>query len=465
MAVTYALENRVTGLLLSLTGDVERQLDSYSTRMADDGRWIDTFVVRVKGANAATVRNNTNTLTSALRDAQYWVDDQITDDSIWLHWATDGETEKRALIYGFEFEPVERQGISGMALIAQPLSFIRIAITRGPWEQTDSNELSGSSATNINAFGGTWNLTAVTGGDSTMRLERLRLVTAAGAGELVEAWIGFRPPRDGVTSFSPVIECESGTNITDAADVVDANGSGGNAVDVDFATTEGWAYRLRLPMSVIEATNPEHYIGRYHVILRARTTDAALTAATRVVVGFGAPASTKPSTVGPIQYVNGTSYQLYDMGIFSIPLDSYRFEEQTVSDALTNLNISIEALMADGTASTMSVYYDAICLVPAEHSVHIENIAGWGTGGGLVVVTAEDGQIRGYVDDGNSTYTAATYTGVVTPNSTGLFPWGIPYQGGLMVIAAQRSGVSNLADEISDLYYARLYNRYLMYVK
>lgn len=317
--------------------------------------------------------------TAQLRAAADAIDDALAEalrarverarevDLWWLHFALDGETEKRSLLYrGALAQRAENAGVAG-AFLKKGTMRANLQLDRQPfWESISGTT---QSDTSVSADGGTMSLTDP-GGTAPARINLTHLAGAQeeSNGPIGRCWIGIRPEYNGLSAFEPVWACEDGTNGTDATDAGEPTAVTSNKVVVSFATDTSLVRRMFISVGDVLSsyghlvTENTHYFGTYRVLVRARVTGAT-TCGMEMRYGYDATdANLKRYTA---EYPDDTDWRYYDMGEILIPP-----EGPYATDAY---NCAIH-LFAERLEGSGNLELDCIMLVPAEHFMYLNDV-------------------------------------------------------------------------------------------
>lgn len=339
-----------------------------------------------------------------------------TVESWWLEWNTEDEEPKRALIYTMTLDfPVTREVTSNFMECYG--TDVRVALTRHPlWE--NKVEVGIDKDTSVSADGGIMAVTPVYG-TAPGRIHDFRLYVTASepTTALVEHWIGIRPTHNGTAAFTPVWECELGTNGTDAADAGDVTASAANKVTITPGTTT-LVKRLGILLSQIEATSTERpdYEGRYLILLRCKV--SAGTWGIQMRSGY------TDNIVHEEIYVDNTSWYLHELGEVSIPPWASHLLKK--ADFFASYQISIFGERVSG-AGTLDI--DCLILIPTEHFTYLYGTSMTHNHNILYAHTLEN--------DTNVAYVLSNATTV--DDSVAQIPklWYIPQEGGILIYAGQ----------------------------
>lgn len=383
-----------------------------------------------------------------LAGASLFDKDPVQYTSWWLEWNANGESEKRTLLYGGALRVLAQSRLNPMMTDGHILA--RLGLSRHAlWENASATSIS---TTGLSVWGGKWTPTLAKGTANGRVLYFDVKGASGGGGPLSRIWVGVRPVRYGTSSFTAVWECESGTNGTDASDVADATaspaGGSGYKVQVSFATSTALVKRLGIKLGdVIAGPYYNHCVGRYLVLCRCKV--SAGTIGLQMQSGFGGSATAAQSEELPI---SNTSWQLIPLGYVQIPPTGYRYGMPTTLGLISNFEISLYAERWDG-AGTLDL--DALCLIPAEHSAYMDGAAVQYSGGLSYlarVMTFE-----------NDVHDAVAYSAGGLENNLDFsdFDWYWPYEGAMVIVAAQRASSHELTDTVNID--GQVYPRWLSY--
>lgn len=413
------------------------KVQNWQSRMAA-GQAIETFGLVAEGSDAGIISAE-NSLADLLYKAERFIKDPLEGTSIWLEANAASETAKRAFVYNGQLVPSMQRNIS--PLLGKNGAYFQLGLTRNPaWESVAST--TGVSASALSVVGGMLSL-ADNGGTLDGRLSLLSLTGATVGGALTRFWLGIRPTYAGTGTFTPVWECEDGTNGTDATDTADASCSGGSKVRVDFATVATNAMRMFTTVITNIAT-PTHAVGRYLVLVRAMVTSG--TVAMQMRTGY---AQSQNLTPHKTVYISNTSAELIELGEITIPPFGYRSDVQG-TNAVRQFMLQLWAERISGSGS---LDLDCFILIPSEHMFYADGAELLAISGHAVnFYTFEDEQRVAihYISD----YPQANLEYAPTD-------WVYPKDGGVLVVAAQRDGAQVITDTL-DVEYT-MYPRWRTY--
>jgi hypothetical protein len=434
MALIYRLEDYTPAVTVDLIGG-DGKADKLTWRSFDagDGRITEVFVLSVGATTRAGVRSALNSVVTILERARQFHRDPVqnVENSIWLHFATDGESAKRALIYDYALEPLSPYGITpaldvGDGRFAQ----WQLAITRdAEWESVAANVVNSFT---ISANGGDQNLTAEADGQADQRVSLFTL--ASPSATFNKFWFGFHRLRDGAaTDLSGVVDITGAYSSSDTTIAAETGSVNGDSAQTTFSAWPDWKARAY----AVLATAPdygEHYIGRWLVLLRAKT-DSATACMVRASISAGdmylygqTPIAL---TQGPEVYLSSTEYHLYEMGEFQIP----PYGRFTGQQGIFGMRLNVEARRAVGTGK---LYADAIILIPADHLLAASSVE-VATGKALEVVTGPD-----FKESAVAKVTATQVREAVAKLTTN--NWRFPKEGAVLVAAFERSSGHVITD-------------------
>lgn len=298
----------------------------------------------------------------------------------------------------------------------------QLGLTRMPlWEALQPETIA---ETDLSALGGRFSYSLV--GDEPGRIAAATIQYVSPSehvGKTInEIWIGFKTDLVGNPE-----NFQTDWDLTRASTLgPDTSVASGNVV-CTFGTTPGRDVRVRI--RVIDAYtfrgNP-YEIGRYRVLLRARTTSTADTLV-RVGSGFGA------YHVGDYQRIANTRWALYDMGDFDIPPTAWGSADPGLAELV------IEAQLYAGSGHLEMDYF---YLIPSlEGSIHAfsENglIDDLESNHAFEIYTRPDYRRIGLKTSGASITTIANLLDINDAQN-----WIMPKGSGIVVVAAQSSAAA-----------------------
>lgn len=185
---------------------------------------------------------------------------------------------------------------------------------------------------------------------------RIRIVTIAYTNSQRYTWIGFRSSRNGVlANFVPVWDLKFGALYGvagDTATTADATAHSGTRVTTNFASKTTLYNRIIIATADVTANYADQR-GMYICLLRAKMSDTSIARA-RASSGF--VYNNSVYYVNPRVTIQGTSWNLYSLGLVRIPVLP-RESASTVQKAA----ISLDAELVSGSGS---LYWDCLILIP-----------------------------------------------------------------------------------------------------
>lgn len=452
MATTFRIEDDAASTIYDLTssGNLQIVLGSRRTNQAGPDRVIETMLL-VGRDTAANIRTDVATLEDVLQDAVSYHTDKYRDSSYWLRWVTDGESNKRSVIFNYELNAVS-SGTNFTPDLTNERGLYELAITRHiAWEETTAT-IPVAGAQTVNCTGGTWDLTSTSGGRMNGRIARFYCLPSSSGMEFAQFWAGMRLTRRGLSTFDPKYECEDANNRVDAAVVADATAGGGSYVRVNFATDA--TLRPRLTFNVNEGTRDiDDMIGSYRVLLRYKTSDGTTKTGVQLVSTFEQPSTSlsvplPPGNYGSVIYPPAnTTYSLIEIGVLEVaPFPVKMAEDNSLSIGGMRFSIFAERISGSG-----NLQLDLVILIPFEHYI------AWDAGTvqyleAAEVITDEADRIQAFRNSLN----VVDGVGEVSKNN-----WVYPREGGYFVVAAQRDGEHVLADSVGV--HIEVFKRWLTY--
>jgi hypothetical protein len=429
MALVLRVENNGATNTFDLTAVVKRS--SHQQQRAGN-RVIETWTLLKKGA-AADIRAAINALIDLLEQAIEWHRDPTKDDSVWLREVTDGETAKRALIYNYELLPVTGSGKS--PYLINPGAAWQLAITRHvAWEDTTATTPTG--ATGVSCNGGTWDLSATSGGSLDGRISDFTINETTASVELTEGWAGILPDNGYLSSFTPEGKLQYATPGTDTVQAAETGSSGTTVLKTTFVDASLINRGYVSLFSLFGSPGYLAYTGRFVILLRCKVGGTSTSVAARLVMNFDAALFATPSGAsfpGQIQYgLDHTSWKLINMGEFQIPPEPYR---QASKISTKGLSLGLEAEKLDGTSSIF--YADTLIFIPAKHYFSWSN---------STIEQNFRGHVYTYEDDAVFGYTVGS--GFLAKPRLDIHDWRYPKEGGKLALAFQRDAGHGLTDAV-----------------
>jgi len=300
------------------------------------------------------------------------VRDRTTADPVWLVCKMNGETGTRQAMVRSISEDYRLPLYAVHDGPPQFTTMIRLELWRMPWWEdptaTDIAAVSPAAAALVEVD---YTAGGDIVGDVPARLNYLTVLSSAAGDELGRIWAGMRSANKHGTlaNFEPIWECEDGTNGTDAADVVDATASAGDAVRVTPGTAT-WAERLELLMvDTVTLLQEEEQYGDFLWLLRAKV--SAGTWEVQLRFGYGGMADAD-FVRGPIVEVTNTSWDIHECGMASIPGRNLRIFATGGWVSGLDQHYAVQ-VWARRTAGAGTVDFDCLLLMPVDEGFVFSN--------------------------------------------------------------------------------------------
>lgn len=396
-----------------------------------DGRITTTMQLVRQVEPAENIRIDVNDLQAVLERAILWNSDTLRPEHIWFYWSTEDELVKRSVVLAYALRPVSSfvRDIN----LANGTGLYELAITHE--DAYEEDDLYTQTSVGLSTLGGVMPMNSLVNFTANGRIAKLVFE----ASDTVEKiWLGIRPVRTGALA-NPKIEVEAGTPLTDTTEVNDAgaSGSGNNCAKTTFATNDTLIYRTY--SNPVTPANFDLYVGRYTVLLRAKTDVEDTTIGVQLAISYKNP-TLKHAQIEylPVQYFTSetaarVAWRYIELGSVTIPPSGLRHE---LRDALSSVPIWF-GLLAERVEGTGSLYADCYVLIPEEHQVILQQGV-LSTSEEAYVFTNEDGTVEGYIGQAGSQKT----TGKFAPNPR---HWSFPWEGGDLVIAAAQDDEHDLS--------------------
>ena len=438
MAIIHRLcdSAQTAGTLVDFTANLKPQPGSWQFSTSGDGLSASTFTAACKGDDATVmaVVQKLNELQEQCR--LYWTATTYRAP-VWYELSATDEGVKRGLVYEIGMVPVNESTLTPTLGVSGAKFNISI-VYLDEWEDRVGTTIIPNTPTTVSGLGGSYTIGAISGSYPA----RINLMQFSGGptATLYKIWCGIRPTGEGVSSFRPVWELESGTNGTDTATYTDYGGPAAQNAGPGFADnskrcTFATATMVnRVSMTVQQAwadTNYNHAAGRYNVLLRCRL-DATGECTARMYSGYG-------STLAPAEYkpITWTNYKLLSLGEITIP-PSGNFAD-TWTDTAFYPTFKV-AVYAERNSGTPNLIMDCLVLIPTDH--YTTNVgSAIGAGGYTNHYVFEDGTHGGLSIDSSDNPNAGL--------EIGMSGWELPISGGLLVVAAEESTAQIRADTVN----------------
>lgn len=365
-------------------------------------------------------------------DIHRWITNRLRKDSTWLYWRANKEPIlKRDVIYSISWAGT---GLNDAYLIDEFLQGNLTIERRGIWETIEINQ---TIQEDMSISGDYFIID--NHGTSNSRISLLEISTPSNItypNAVDEYWIGIREELLGFDDFNPVLPLANGRF---------ENGMTPNGF-LNMATPD-LLRRFRITVGeIIGAGNPTNFVGRYVVLLKQNSSDLN----TVYLMKYGNRANNTLKTEYRRVYVqNAGNLSWVNLGEIEIPSNNNRLS--AVSD-IRNSEIEVWIGRTTGVG-TVQLDDNPILLVPSRHFLYLNTES---------LSSSETTLLQFRTHEDNSTSfelrisTGEIITGVPHPRN-----FTIPYEGGLLVYAAQRNGIVNNAD-VSTLT-LNYYQRYLSY--
>jgi hypothetical protein len=221
--------------------------------------------------------------------------------------------------------------------------------------------------------------------------------------------------------------------------VTDAAASGGKYTLTNFNNVpEGNYWRVSMRLSDIAAGYYPDYIGRYLVLGRLRVD--APTTQVAVQLRHGWLGFSTASVVGTTFISGQTNWRLVELGQIQLPPTSYRDGAPTIGNGLSDYGVQIFAERLSGAGN---LQLDCLILIPCETLVVADGASVDASGGLLAAYSgSQDGDNYAVASQSNN------YIGNIAYSFT---DWAMPYDGALLVLAAQNPSFHALAPVLQPI--------------
>lgn len=395
-----------------------------------------------EGDPVAVLNEDQTLLQRMLAQAAAWKRDPLLVESYWYYWNINGENPRRSLLFpGCRINQAVSAGVTPQTNEEQ-IRLLRMLLIRHPFFESvvsDTDEFD-----TLSALGSDVSDLSLTAGTAAGRIASIGFTVIADAA-ITTIWAGIRPKyQHPATLFTPLWELEEAGSLgTDSTLDTDANGSGAgsNVIKTTFATVATLAQRGRITIANVLASDYDHMVGRYLVLLRYRTSATLTTFGIQLRAGYNA--ATVQEIKAP-EYVTPatTGFYFLDMGIVTFPPGQIR---QAGSPNIGNVGLS---LFAERLAGSGNLIWDCLTFIPADHMVKIDN-ASLTLSAHAYAYTHEDDVMSGLQETDNQP------TRNLTLAATNWYIPIVPGYGGQLVVAgAEAGGLSVKTDTIDvDLEY------------
>lgn len=431
MAIVHRLTDSDATLVADFTSSgLYCRADTWSISSAGDGLLSSTFTVVALGDDE-TIAEAIQPVSELIEQNRlYWTSNSYRAP-VWYEYSADGESApKRSLVREIELVP-SPQGVFGPTL-GKGVAFFDIAIVyQENWEDRSGTVL--ISSVSHSTLGGKSTINPISG-SLPARIMIAQFSGGTSGQPLVKIWAGIRPFGNGVSSFQPVWELESGTLGTDASVTTDTDaGPGGsnNTIQISFATA---TMAQRISMTVDDAcgdNNFSHFAGRYNVLLRCRLSSSG-EATVQMKSGYG-------SVLAPAGYksVTWTSYKYVSLGEITIPPMGNYVDTWVDNKIFRTFAVSV---WAERNSGTPSLLMDCLVLIPADHMIYCSG------------ASVADGKYTNFYVFEDGGHQAISLDSSGNPNAglqAGFRNWAVPILGGAFVCAAERANSQVRSDNVT----------------
>jgi hypothetical protein len=388
-------------------------------------------------AGSSSIRQAANDIEEFLENARRWNKDSLNIDSQWLEWNVDGESVKRALLYEGSLSYPNYIGVGPM--LPNDKALARVAMTRHPFWETYPHVDENFSGADFSCTGGKQILSAVPGKvPARIRSMQIDGTSSLAGVEIETLWLGWREKYGGVANFDASLECEDGTNDTDATDTVDGTASGSSKVQVDFSTETGLDRRMYITIHNHSISYYAQYRGRYRILCRCKSTAGSTTLGVQLRTGYSSAQGTWVLPQEEI-FITNTNWQLKELGEFQIP--PMGMAESMGAAAYPLLHSTME-VWAEQISGSGYLDLDCLILIPSDHFLYIDQ-AGISYSGSPInpvyVHTLANDTLIAYAD-----YATTTKNNL----DISVHDWYIPVGDVMLVVAGQRAASHDLSDAV-----------------
>lgn len=440
MAIVLNLVRRVdmggaaASTLNLLTGegfDIE-YYDGWMRSVAPDmnpyGNVVDTVNLIVSAADTDALATAIQKLDQKVQEASWYWSDIFEDNSVWLRGQlTDESQSYRALVREMSYE-IGESIYSPYIIRGNVMRRVSLVINRIPfWEcRTSKNH----SDTGVSSIGGMADFTGTeVDGDIPGRMGRINFYEVGS--NLTEVWAGFRSTRMGtLANFKPVWDLGLAAVDRDADTTritPEATAYGGQYSRCAFTAVQTMLTRVSIEALDVAAGSSQR--GEFTILLRAKV-GANTTCYVQLADGYTGGSNWRIQSAVKIE---SNDWYLYPIGTVSFPA-TRSFQ----TNDLTKCRLRVMARRTAGTTLDM----DCLIFVPSgEGSIYVNSDTAIGSEY-LYTFTHPDGRIEASLM--NSGTGEPIETCDVRPQR-----WGIPNGSVNLIVAAQRSASSILADTMS----------------
>lgn len=370
-----------------LTGSLQLQAGGWSTKDASGDGLVWETISLVASDSDADIRSAKINLDILGARARAYQSDKILHDAVWMYWNSDGENERRALVYDITSE-IQGDEIFGVPLLGIGVALLRVAIQRKA-EYEDSSPVTIDLGT-VDGHGGAVPLPDI-GCSLNGRIAQV-IFSGASSQDVTKVWLGLRPTYEGSVGFQALWEAGVGTLLGNTVTGSNSFASNGVAVAIPFTDYNDLSLpRLTLRMDQAIGGNYNSHCGKY--LLLGVLNVGAMSTECRVQIrhGYGTAAH---NSVLTDTFVGGTAedmkWRLRELGVIDIPPMGNRDKVATDGGFVQAYMISVyaERLSPAGT-----LYLDCFILVPASHLVTMDMVMDAGDGDIVVGYTAPNDEM------------------------------------------------------------------------
>lgn len=427
------------------------ELDDYESALPYDPIVESLLLVADVSSDASRDLSDLRALTIELqamrRKAKAWRDDPLQSESIWWHWNTEGESEKRSLVHRIEYS----LPAGFMSVTKHDQMVVELTVVHHPAYEPLTAAIETLTTSTSDAFGHTAELPAL--GDIEGRISSVEIAASSGNGT-AEIWMGVKPYGAGISGFINIWELESGTEYTDTSSGAVTGASGGNAITCTFATDESLTKRSLVLMRDFATTNLDHNRGTFLWLLRYKAEGDGVSYHLRLNQSHLQDKAIQPISEIYLAGEASPNWHIVPFGVATMPFGMGR-DGLPVAD-LTFLwsGFTIDAARINGSSGD-DLILDCLIPIPMAHHLHVQNAIPTVTPGYTYVKTFEDDGVMGYSTQGRN-----PITGFVHPSPPAPINWHTPAEGGLLVAAGteQDGAIANLQIRLNQIPRWALFN-------
>lgn len=430
MAIVLRVANKGQTITESLLDVLQIRPGGWTT-VPSEGLVTETFNLVLQGTDSQIIAA-TNDMDELRRKVAQWFDDMHRTESIWLEINATGESAKRALIYGMEFNQQTASTLN--PLLGRNAQLATLIIDRHPlWENVAQSNYT---TTTVSCLGGKWTPSVAEGSAAGRIAEFIIKGESPSLTPIRRFWAGILPDLgSGHTNFDPVIELEDGTAYNGGSLTTRSGASGGEGLYVASIASTKTLYG-EIYMNDHQATDQDEYVGDYLVLARCKVD----TGTVGVTLGCGTAFTAEEEVaLRNMVQVSNTSWQLIELGEITLP--PYGIRQSVGSGSMDYVTLQIYAEQLTGT-SELDV--DCLILIPTKHMIYIDDTDTYYDS----VSRLEPTYCYTYEDEENDCVNYRAGTPARAPDRSFL-NWYWPPGGGTIVLAGQRSSSHDLTDVVS----------------